>query len=132
MSDRFDKRRSGAPDRRGFGGGKPGYGAKGRSGPAGKPMRPRHSDDDARPAKPERTYEVPTEERIAKAIARAGIASRRDAEAMIAEGRVTLNGEVLESPAINVTAQDAQSFQKTEGQIAAMLARTAGRGRRQL
>ena len=32
----------------------------------------------------------------------------------------------------NVTAQDAQSFQKTEGQIAAMLARTAGRGRRQL
>lgn len=32
----------------------------------------------------------------------------------------------------NVTAQDVQSFQKTEGQIAAMLARTAGRGRRQL
>ena len=31
-----------------------------------------------------------------------------------------------------VTTQDAQSFQKTEGQIAAMLARTAGRGRRQL
>ena len=39
-------------------------------------------------------------------IARAGIASRRDAEAMIAEGRVTLNGKVLESPAINVTAAD--------------------------
>lgn len=32
----------------------------------------------------------------------------------------------------NVTAADAQSFQKTEGQIAAMLARAAGRGRRQL
>ena len=46
----------------------------------------------------------PAEERIAKVIARAGIASRRDAEAMIAEGRVTLNGEVLTSPAVNVTA----------------------------
>ena len=31
-------------------------------------------------------------------IARAGIASRRDAEAMIAEGRVTLNGEILPLP----------------------------------
>ena len=48
----------------------------------------------------------PVEDRIAKVIARAGIASRRDAEAMIAEGRVTLNGKVLESPAINVTAAD--------------------------
>ncbi|NIX76634.1 pseudouridine synthase [Microvirga terricola] len=48
----------------------------------------------------------PAEDRIAKVIARAGIASRRDAEAMIAEGRVTLNGKVLESPAVNVTAAD--------------------------
>jgi 23S rRNA pseudouridine2605 synthase len=48
----------------------------------------------------------PVEDRIAKVIARAGIASRRDVEAMIAEGRVTLNGKVLESPAINVTAAD--------------------------
>lgn len=32
----------------------------------------------------------------------------------------------------NVTASDADSFRKTEGQIAAMLARAAGRGRRQL
>ncbi|MCX8998459.1 phage tail tape measure protein [Rhizobiaceae bacterium BDR2-2] len=32
----------------------------------------------------------------------------------------------------NVTASDAASFRKSEGQIAAMLARTAGRGRRQL
>ncbi|NNM71314.1 pseudouridine synthase [Enterovirga aerilata] len=44
----------------------------------------------------------PAEERIAKVIARAGVASRRDAEAMIAEGRVTLNGETLTSPAVNV------------------------------
>jgi 23S rRNA pseudouridine2605 synthase len=50
--------------------------------------------------------EQAAEERVAKVIARAGLASRRDAEAMIAEGRVTLNGEVLSSPAINVTPQD--------------------------
>ena len=48
----------------------------------------------------------PAEERIAKVIARAGVASRRDAEAMIAEGRVTLNGEVLASPAVNVKPED--------------------------
>ncbi|TXN67947.1 rRNA pseudouridine synthase, partial [Methylobacterium sp. WL30] len=57
----------------------------------------------AAPAAPE-TYEG---ERIAKAIARAGIASRRDVEAMIAEGRITLNGRVLDTPAINVTDSDA-------------------------
>ncbi|MFC6050974.1 pseudouridine synthase, partial [Methylobacterium hispanicum] len=45
-------------------------------------------------------------ERIAKAIARAGIASRRDVEAMIAAGRVSLNGQVLDSPAVNVTESD--------------------------
>ncbi|GJE17112.1 pseudouridine synthase [Methylobacterium marchantiae] len=49
---------------------------------------------------------VPDGDRIAKAIARAGIASRRDVEVMIAEGRVTLNGKVLISPAINVTPED--------------------------
>ncbi len=48
----------------------------------------------------------PAEDRIAKVIARAGIASRRDAEVLIAEGRVTLNGAVLDSPAVNVTAAD--------------------------
>jgi 23S rRNA pseudouridine2605 synthase len=42
-------------------------------------------------------------ERIAKAIARAGVCSRRDAEKMIAEGRVAVDGEVLTSPARNVT-----------------------------
>jgi 23S rRNA pseudouridine2605 synthase len=50
--------------------------------------------------------EEPAEERIAKVIARAGVASRRDAEAMIGEGRVTLNGEVLTSPAVNVGPDD--------------------------
>jgi 23S rRNA pseudouridine2605 synthase len=45
-------------------------------------------------------------ERIAKRMARAGAASRRDAEAMIAEGRVKLNGKVISSPAVNVTVND--------------------------
>ena len=45
-------------------------------------------------------------ERIAKAIARAGLASRREAEAWIAAGRVAVNGEVIASPALNVTPDD--------------------------
>src|SRR3954471_10090722 len=45
-------------------------------------------------------------ERIAKTIARAGVCSRRDAERFIAEGRVTLNGAVLSSPAVNVKDSD--------------------------
>lgn len=38
-------------------------------------------------------------ERIAKLLARAGVGSRRDIERMIAEGRVALEGKVLETPA---------------------------------
>ena len=38
-------------------------------------------------------------QRIAKLLARAGIASRREVERMIAEGRVSLNGEKLTTPA---------------------------------
>lgn len=45
-------------------------------------------------------------ERIAKVIARAGICSRRDAERLIEEGRVKLNGRVLDTPATTVTEQD--------------------------
>ncbi len=45
-------------------------------------------------------------ERIAKAIARAGHCSRRDAERLIEAGRVRLNGRVLASPAVNVAAGD--------------------------
>ena len=44
--------------------------------------------------------------RIAKVIARAGLASRRQAEAWIAAGRVSVNGKVIDSPALNVTAAD--------------------------
>jgi len=45
-------------------------------------------------------------ERVAKAIARAGLASRREAEQWIAAGRVAVNGTVIRSPACNVTARD--------------------------
>ncbi len=41
-------------------------------------------------------------ERIAKVIARAGLCSRRAAERLIAQGRVTLDGAVLDSPAVSV------------------------------
>jgi 23S rRNA pseudouridine2605 synthase len=45
-------------------------------------------------------------DRIAKVLARAGVASRREAERMIAAGRVAVNGKVIDSPALNVTVQD--------------------------
>jgi len=45
-------------------------------------------------------------ERIAKVMARAGLASRREAEAWIAAGRVAVNGTVIGSPALNVTTAD--------------------------
>jgi 23S rRNA pseudouridine2605 synthase len=42
-------------------------------------------------------------ERIAKRLARSGVCSRRDAEKLIAAGRVSVDGKVLTSPALNVT-----------------------------
>jgi len=45
-------------------------------------------------------------QRIAKAMARAGLCSRREAEAWILAGRVSVNGEKLASPAINVVEGD--------------------------
>lgn len=45
-------------------------------------------------------------DRIAKVLARAGVASRRDAERMIEAGRVSVNGKKLDSPALNVTGKD--------------------------
>jgi 23S rRNA pseudouridine2605 synthase len=45
-------------------------------------------------------------ERIAKVMSRAGLASRRDAEQWIVQGRVTVNGRLINSPALDVTAND--------------------------
>ncbi|MCL4768546.1 MAG: rRNA pseudouridine synthase [Hyphomicrobiaceae bacterium] len=49
---------------------------------------------------------LPHKMRIAKAIARAGLCSRRDAERWIADGRVGVNGKLLESPARDVGPDD--------------------------
>ncbi len=50
--------------------------------------------------------ESPKGDRIAKVMSRAGLASRREAERMIAAGRVSVNGKKIDSPALNVTASD--------------------------
>ncbi|WP_315777974.1 MULTISPECIES: pseudouridine synthase [unclassified Bradyrhizobium] len=55
----------------------------------------------AEPAAPKKAGE-----RIAKVLARAGLASRRDAEEMVTQGRVTVNGRIINSPALDVTEND--------------------------
>jgi 23S rRNA pseudouridine2605 synthase len=59
-------------------------------------------DDDA----PDTAEDAARGERIAKYLARAGIASRRDAEKLIADGKVKLNGKVVEAPATFVAPGD--------------------------
>lgn len=49
-------------------------------------------------------------ERIAKALARAGVASRREAEKLVLEGRVKVNGVLLETPAFLVSPEDVLSL----------------------
>ncbi len=60
--------------------------------------------DERRPPRPPRKKK--SGERIAKVVSRAGLASRRDAEEWIVQGRVTVNGRVINSPALDVTAND--------------------------
>ncbi len=61
-----------------------------------------------RPTSPADTPDAktPTGDRIAKVLGRAGVASRREAERMIEAGRVSVNGEKITSPALNVTSKD--------------------------
>jgi 23S rRNA pseudouridine2605 synthase len=62
-----------------------------------KPPAPKATPKDA---------DTPEGERIAKVLSRAGIASRREAERLIELGEVKVNGKVITSPALNVTAKD--------------------------
>jgi len=68
---------------------------------------PSATDGSLRAAWPDVTAALaPDSSRIAKAMARAGLCSRRDAEAWIAAGRVAVNGGTIRSPAVTVTARD--------------------------
>ncbi len=62
--------------------------------------------DDKRKSAPPPPRADKTGERIAKLMARAGLASRRDAEEWVKQGRVTVNGRVITSPALDITAND--------------------------
>ena len=60
----------------------------------------------APPAATEPPAPAPAGERIAKMMARAGVASRREAERMILEGRVSVNGRKIASPALDILPSD--------------------------
>lgn len=98
-NDRRPGARSGPPRKTGGVKGAPGKGgfknAGGRRGPRKAQGRDTQAPD---PNLPKRDGD-----RIAKLLARAGIASRREVERMIEDGRVAINGEVVETPATVLT-----------------------------
>jgi len=49
-------------------------------------------------------------ERLARFIARSGVCSRRDAEVLIKQGRITVNGKIVDTPAYNVDGTEAILF----------------------
>src|SRR5262245_32818195 len=59
-----------------------------------------------KPSMADKTNKHVTGERIAKVMARAGLASRREAETWIEAGRVSVNGTVITSPALKVSPSD--------------------------
>ncbi|WP_085033960.1 pseudouridine synthase [Ensifer aridi] len=63
-----------------------------------------HAGGESRSAAPAVGPDEP--QRISKILSRAGVASRRDVERMIMEGRVKLNGVVLDTPVVNATLAD--------------------------
>jgi len=97
-----------------------GKNAKSPTAKSGKPVR----RGDSAPKKPRPETPVKTEKaasapqttassnenaesgRISKILARAGVASRRDAERMVLEGRIKVNGKVLDTPAVVVSVND--------------------------
>jgi 23S rRNA pseudouridine2605 synthase len=101
---------SAAAGKKPFGAGKP-AGKK----PDGKPFAGKSAPRDGKPAREGKPAKAAPSvsasaelapERISKLLARAGVASRRDIERMIMEGRVSVNGKVLETPVLNATFAD--------------------------
>lgn len=68
--------------------------------------RERKPDFDKRTLREAAPARKKTGERIAKIVSRAGLCSRRDAEEWIVQGRVAVNGRVINSPALDITAND--------------------------
>lgn len=68
--------------------------------------RDRDRDFEGRPRRDEAPKPKKAGERIAKVLSRAGLASRRDAEEMVTQGRVAVNGRVINSPALDITRSD--------------------------
>lgn len=69
----------------------------------------KHSWDPTAPEAPgqdDASFDSTAGERVAKALARAGVASRRDVERLIEAGRVAINGRVLTTPAVKVAPGD--------------------------
>ncbi|MFN3353604.1 MAG: pseudouridine synthase [Brevundimonas sp.] len=93
----FDKRPGGTAGPRDKAGGSRAAGPKG-AGPRG--VGPKGAKPDAKAEAPLR------QERIAKVMARAGYASRREVERLIGLGRVAVNGRILDTPATLVTRED--------------------------
>jgi len=64
--------------------------------------------------KPKTDETLETHERIAKYLARAGVASRRESEKLIEAGRISVNGKTLDTPAFKVSARDKITFDGVE------------------
>lgn len=103
-------KKSGPPRRPGSGGPRRPNDAK--PVPGSRPARPPFKKARTAPAKPANPHPARAAavasgknepQRIAKLLARAGIASRREIERMIEEGRIALNGETVSTPATLLT-----------------------------
>ena len=103
-------KKSGPPRRPGSGGPRRPNDAK--PVPGSRPARPPFKKARTAPAKPANPHPARAAaiasgknepQRIAKLLARAGIASRREIERMIEEGRITLTGETVSTPATLLT-----------------------------
>ncbi|MBY9068330.1 rRNA pseudouridine synthase [Hyphomonas sp. WL0036] len=74
--------------------------------PRRKPSGPKRAPQSRKPSAAPTPKDWSEGERIAKYLARAGIASRREVERLIEAGEVTVNGQKLTSPAFKVTGKE--------------------------